>query len=89
MGDECHNRNVASTSLFARSLAPALVRTLDRDTAAAVLDFIRGNDHFYLNLSMAACKSIMDAAHGFDGSTVVTAMARNGVEFGHPRERDR
>lgn len=82
MGDECHNRNVASTSLFARLLAPALVRTLDRETASAVLDFIRGNDHFYLNLSMAACKSTMDAAHGFDGSTVVTAMARNGVEFG-------
>src|SRR6185295_7863436 len=69
MGDECHNRNVAATSLFARLVAPAL-------------DFLGANDHFYLNLSMAACKSALDAAHGIAGATVVTAMARNGVEFG-------
>ena len=47
-----------------------------------VLDFLLANDHFFLNLSMAACKAALDAAHGIDGSTVVTAMARNGVEFG-------
>lgn len=82
MGDEGHNRNVAATSLFTRSIAPALVRTADPATAAAVLDFLRGNDHFFLNLSMAACKSGLDAAHGIPGSTVVTAMARNGVDFG-------
>ena len=50
--------------------------------ASAVLDFLLANDHFFLNLSMAACKAALDAAHGVDGSTVVTAMARNGVEFG-------
>jgi hypothetical protein len=82
MGDEGHNRNVAATSLFARTIAPALVRSVERETAAAALDFIRGNDHFYLNLSMAACKATLDAAHRIVGSTVVTAMARNGVEFG-------
>lgn len=82
MGDEGHNRNVAATSLFTRALAPTLVRTSPEATAAAVLDFLRGNDHFFLNLSMAACKSALDAAHGIDGSTVVTAMARNGVDFG-------
>ena len=48
------------------------------DAAAAVLDFLRGNDHFFLNLSMAACKATLDAAHGIDGSTVVTAMAATG-----------
>lgn len=82
MGDECHNRNVASTSLFVRLIAPSLVRAVEGDTAAAVLEFLRGNDHFYLNLSMAACKSTMDAAQGVEGSTVVSAMARNGVDFG-------
>lgn len=82
MGDECHNRNVAATSLFARRLAPTLVRTLDEHTAGQVLDFLEANDHFYLNLSMAACKASLDAAHGVAGSTLVTAMARNGVEFG-------
>jgi len=82
MGDECHNRNAAATSLFARPIAPTLVRAVERDTAASILDFLRANDHFYLNLSMAACKASLDAAHGIAGSTVVTAMARNGVEFG-------
>jgi len=31
---------------------------------------------------MAACKSGLDAAAGIEGSTVVTAMSRNGVDFG-------
>ncbi len=82
MGDEAHNRNIAATSLFTRTIAPALVRTADPAQANAVLEFLRANDHFFLNLSMAACKSALDAAHGIEGSTVVTAMARNGVDFG-------
>jgi len=82
MGDECHNRNVAATALFTRMLAPALARTAAPAVAAAVLDFLEGNNHFYLNLSMAAAKATLDAAAGIEGSTVVTAMARNGVEFG-------
>lgn len=82
MGDEGHNRNVAATSLFVRTIAPTLVRTATEADAAAALDFLRGNDHFFLNLSMAACKASLDAAHGVPGSTVVTAMSRNGVDFG-------
>ena len=82
MGDEGHNRNIAATSLFTRAIAPAVVRTAETTVAAAVLDFLHGNDHFFLNLSMAACKSALDSAHGIDASTVVTAMARNGVDFG-------
>jgi hypothetical protein len=82
MGDECHNRNVAATSLFARTLAPALARAVDGPTAASVFEFILGNNHFFLNFSMAACKASLDAAHGIPGSTLVTAMARNGVDFG-------
>jgi hypothetical protein len=82
MGDECHNRNVAATSLFARLIAPSLVRTSTADVAAKVLEFLEANNHFYLNLSMAASKATLDAAHGIEGSTVVIAMARNGVEVG-------
>jgi len=82
MGDECHNRNVAATSLFARLIAPALVRTSSQEVAAQVLEFLEANNHFYLNLSMAASKATMEAAHGIAGSTVITAMARNGVEVG-------
>jgi hypothetical protein len=58
------------------------VRTNPPDEASSVLDFLAENNHFYLNLSMAACKASLDAAHGIDDSTLVTAMARNGVEFG-------
>ncbi len=82
MGDEGHNRNVAATSLFTRVIAPTLVEAVDPPTAQAVLAFLRGNDHFFLNLSMAACKAALDAGHGIKGSTVVTAMTRNGVDFG-------
>ncbi|MBI2466760.1 MAG: DUF1116 domain-containing protein [Candidatus Rokubacteria bacterium] len=83
MGDEGHNRNRAGTSLFFRAIARALLRSgLPRARLAMVLEFIDGNDHFFLNLSMAACKAALDAAHGVPGSSLVTAMARNGVEVG-------
>jgi Protein of unknown function (DUF1116) len=79
MGDEGHNRNVAATSLLTRRLAPHLA---DLAHGREVLTFLAGNDHFALNLSMAAAKLSMDAAADVPGSTLVTAMARNGVEFG-------
>jgi len=83
MGDEIHNRNAAATSLLFKRLAPAVVATdVPRERAARALDFIAGNDHFFLNLSMAACKAMLDAAAGVPGSSLVTAMARNGVNFG-------
>jgi hypothetical protein len=83
MGDEGHNRNRAGTSLLLRELLPALLTT-DRasEEVASVARFISGNDHFYLNLTMPAGKATADAAAGIEGSTIVTAMARNGTEFG-------
>mgnify|MGYP003589233481 CR=1 FL=1 len=82
MGDECHNRNIAATSLFVRSLLPALAGTSSSAELKAIAIFLAQNDHFFLNLSMAACKASLDSAHGVTGSSLVTAMARNGVEFG-------
>jgi hypothetical protein len=83
MGDEVHNRNVAATALFIKRLAPALIEAeAPRAAVAATLAFIAGNDHFFLNLSMAACKAMCDAAAGVAASSLVTAMARNGVNFG-------
>ncbi len=83
MGDEVHNRNVAATSLLLRRVASALVRSrASADDLAQVFDFVAENDHFFLNISMAMCKVMLDAAHGVKGSSMVTAMARNGVEFG-------
>jgi hypothetical protein len=83
MGDEVHNRNRAATSLFYRAIAPAIVSTCDdKEDALAVLNFINGNDHFFLNLSMPACKVVLDAARNVKGSSIAVAMARNGTEFG-------
>jgi hypothetical protein len=83
MGDECHNRNRAGTSLFLRELLPAL---LELDEASSVVAdcarFVAGNDHFFLNLAMPAAKACADAAAGVPDSTIVTAMARNGTDFG-------
>ena len=83
MGDEAHNRNRAGTLMLLRDLSPALAQS-DADPAdvAEALAFIGGNDHFFLNVAMPACKLQMDAARGIAGSTLVVAMARNGTEFG-------
>jgi len=83
MGDEGHNRNRAGTSLIIREFAPHLVRLgEDPEKIVKVLNFINGNDHFFLNLSMPACKCTVDAARGIEGSSVIIAMARNGTDFG-------
>jgi hypothetical protein len=83
MGDEGHNRNRAGTSLLLRALAPALIELDERSCEVAEVGrFIASNDHFFLNLTMPAAKAAADAAAGIEGATVVTAMARNGTEFG-------
>jgi len=83
MGDECHNRNRAATSLFLRAIAPALARTnRDNETLAKVIEFIDRNDHFFLNLSMPAGKAMLEPGEGVEGSTIIVVMARNGTDFG-------
>jgi hypothetical protein len=83
MGDEVHNRNRAGTSLLFRQLAPAILRTCGKlDDAAEVLEFINGNDHFFLNLSMPAMKAVLDGARNVPYSSIVSVMARNGTDFG-------
>ncbi|NPC95977.1 DUF1116 domain-containing protein [Nocardioides sp. zg-DK7169] len=87
MGDEAHNRNRAGTLMMLRDLAPAMVLESERgglspNDVAEGLRFIGGNDHFFLNLAMPACKLALDAARGIEGSTMVVAMARNGTDFG-------
>jgi hypothetical protein len=83
MGDELHNRNAAATALVTRVLASGLARArTEPETMGAVLEHLSGNDHFFLNLSMAASKLAADAARGVERSTLCTAMARNGVDFG-------
>ena len=83
MGDECHNRNRAATSLLFREITPDMLESGARSQdIVAAFRFINGNDHFFLNLSMPAGKVAADAARDIPGSTMVVAMARNGTEFG-------
>jgi hypothetical protein len=83
MGDEMHQRNVACTSLLLRDLASSLAKAgAAHDSLAKAFEFIAGNDQFFLNVAMAMGKSILDPARGIEGSTIVTAMARNGTDFG-------
>lgn len=83
MGDECHSRNDAGTLLFLKEIMPFLLKTdLGKETISAVVESISRNKLFYLSLSMASSKAILDAAHGMEYSTIVTAIARNGVEVG-------
>ena len=83
MGDEMHQRNVGCTSLFLRTIAPSMARAIgDRDALVRYFEFIGGNDQFFLNIAMAMGKAIMDPVRGIEASTIVTAMCRNGTEFG-------
>lgn len=83
MGDECHNRNVAATSLFIKEITPHLLKTdLNKKTIREIIEFISGNIHFFLNLSMTACKATADTILSFKNSSLVSAMARNGTEIG-------
>ena len=83
MGDEGHNRNRAGTLMFLREVLPAMIDS-GRPSAevAEAVRFASGNDHFFLNLVMPACKLQALAGAGVPGSTVVTVMARNGTDFG-------
>jgi hypothetical protein len=83
MGDEGHNRNKAGSILYTAKLAPWIAKVAD-DSALEmeVLKFLGENALSVLNPVMASCKAMADAAHGVEGSTMVTAMARNGTDFG-------
>ena len=84
MGDEGHNRNRAGTLMFLREVLPAMIDSgfPTADVAEAVR-FVSGNDHFFLNLVMPACKlQTRGRAPASPGRRVVTVMARNGTDFG-------
>lgn len=83
MGDEGHNRNKAGSLLYLKLLAPLIAKTMkDNSAMSEVLQFLGDNALSVLNPVMAACKAMTDAAHGVEGSTIVTTMARNGTDFG-------
>jgi len=83
MGDEMHQRNVGCSSLLLRAIAPALAETVSNSAVLSkALAFMGGNDQFFLNIAMVMGKAIMDPVRDIEGSSVVTAMSRNGTDFG-------
>jgi hypothetical protein len=83
MGDELHNRPAAGTALFALSIIPHLIETSeDKQQLSQITSYFASNEIFFLCLGMAACKATMDAVREIEHSTLVTVMARNGIEFG-------
>jgi hypothetical protein len=83
MGDELHNRHTASSSLFANEMAKGIADAeLPKKETMMTLGYITGHNLIFLGLAMASGKAIADPAHDIEYSTLVTAMARNGTEFG-------
>jgi hypothetical protein len=83
MGDEMHQRNIAASSLFARIICPYLADIeMTQAERTKIVKFVCSNDQFFLNLAMAAGKSITDPAKGIKYSSIVTVMCRNGTDFG-------
>jgi len=83
MGDELHNRPNAASSLFANAITPSLVAAnTDQEAIIATLQHLRYNEFLFLGISMASAKASIEPAEDVEFSTMVTAMARNGTEFG-------
>ena len=83
MGDDFHVRNTAASSLLFRELAPKLVQAgPPPEQLQSILDFLSGNNEFFLTLAMAAGKVTLDAAATIQEGSVVTCLTRNGREFG-------
>ena len=83
MGDELHNRPNAASSIFTGAMSvPMIEAGVATHDLISTLTYISGHDLLFLGLAMASAKSAADAARDIEYSTVVTAMARNGYEFG-------
>ena len=85
MGDELHSRNTAATTLFARELTPSFIDYAvsgSREEALTALRFLFASDYSFLRLSMAAAKTMADAARDVPASSVVTAMTISCRNFG-------
>ncbi len=83
MGDEFHQRNIAASLIFLKEITPLITElAIDQQEKYSVIKFLADTDQFFLNVMMAAGKSIVDCARKVTSGTVVTTMARNGQNFG-------
>ena len=83
MGDELHSRNTAAALLFLREIALDIIDMAGENSAEVkqAIAALTADHYFFLRLSMAAAKATADAAHGIEGSSVVTAMGFSCREF--------
>lgn len=81
MGDDVHMRVQATTNLVLRDLLPYLVRS-DVAGAPEAATFLAANHLMFLNVAMAAAKSLVMWAEQVEHSSIVTTMARNGTTYG-------
>ena len=83
MGDEFHQRNIAASLAFLKEVAPIITAMeMDEKDRYDVIKFLADTDQFFLNIMMATGKAVMDDARKDTDGTIVTAMFRNGYEFG-------
>lgn len=83
MGDEFHQRNIAASLIFLKEISPYIVQLdMDDKDLKDVIQFLADTDQFFLNIAMATSKAVMDGARKIQEGTVVTAMCRNGKDFG-------
>lgn len=73
LGDDVHQRNIGGMMAFIRALP-------DLDTR--LRSWLFANPQHFLNYAMAAAKLALDSADGVPGSSVVTALSRNGANCG-------
>lgn len=83
MGDEFHQRNIAASALFLKDIVPYLITAdLPSKELQEVTRFLANNDQFFLNIMMASAKVVMDTAATTEEGSIVTALSRNGDQFG-------
>lgn len=83
MGDEFHQRNIAASALFLKDIVPYLLTAdLPEKERQEVSRFLADTDQFFLNIMMATAKVTMDSAASIEEGSIITALSRNGDEFG-------
>ncbi len=83
MGDEFHQRNIAASLVFLKEMVPIITAMdMSEKDRYDVIKFLADTDQFFLNIMMATGKAVMDSARTGTDGTIVTAMCRNGHEFG-------
>ena len=76
MGDDLHFRNDAGTQLFLAAMVPALLEVARErhDDVLRTVRFLQTTPVAFLRVAAAAAKTCLDAAHGVEGSSLVTGI---------------